>query len=511
MALVAASCSNDPNYVLPPINGGSGTVISLRDGGVAGGGHGGAKASGTGGAGGGTIATGGIGGGAAGASGAAGNGAAGSAVVDDACTACEKARCSHPMGLTSNTRDPHNQLVAEYEICFLGTGWPTDVADPSLCGNASLLGTKATSGPAANTPKTSLCQDLLKCIHQTNCVGSLLSPDQAQCYCGPGVSAATCQSPGFTPTGVCKDQFQAALEFDVFTPAVAGMSANSCYAEAAALAIVNVCDTDCCSQECFGVDPESVFADTSYCNAPGSGGATGTGGSPGTGGAIGTGGSPATGGAIGTGGSAATGGAIGTGGSPATGGAIGTGGSGTSTGGAGGAHGGTTGSTGGASGSGGTALFQNGQFDTSTTGWTLSYGATATRSPMDAAGNAQSGSLDLTLGHGDPTISVEAAASQCVSATGGSTYGISAQILIPANSSSAGAIGFWFYTSSDCSGAIASAPMTPSSATNGWQMVKGSGQAPAGVHSMAVRLELFKPIGQTAAEALFDAITVTAQ
>ena len=87
------------------------------------------------------------------------------------------------------------------------------------------------------------------------------------------------------------------------------------------------------------------------------------------------------------------------------------------------------------------------------------------------------------------------------------SYGLAVEVMIPSTTTSAGALGLWFFASDDCSGAIAGASMTPSSATNGWQMVTSSAQAPAGAHSMAVRLELFKPIGQSAAEALFDAVS----
>lgn len=122
---------------------------------------------------------------------------------------------------------------------------------------------------------------------------------------------------------------------------------------------------------------------------------------------------------------------------------------------------------------------------------------------------SQSGSLDLHLGAGDATLSVEAAAWQCVSTTGGAGYSLSASILVPAGSSSAGALGLWFFASNDCSGPIAGSATTPSSATNAWQKVTSSAQAPSGAHSMAVRLEVIKPLGQTAAEALFDAVSVS--
>jgi hypothetical protein len=172
---------------------------------------------------------------------------------------------------------------------------------------------------------------------------------------------------------------------------------------------------------------------------------------------------------------------------------------------------GASGSSGGASGNGGLRLLQNLQFDTGTDGWVASFGSTISRSSMDAANSAQSGSLDLILDAGDPTISVEAAASQCVSATGGTTYALSVSVLIPSSSPSAGALGVWFFNSTDCSGSIAGAASTPSSATNAWQKLTGSGQAPSGAQSMAVRLKVVKSIGQTAAEALFDAVAVSAQ
>ncbi len=117
----------------------------------------------------------------------------------------------------------------------------------------------------------------------------------------------------------------------------------------------------------------------------------------------------------------------------------------------------------------------------------------------------------LILTNGDPTLSVEVAASQCISAVAGATYVLSVEVMVPSIATDAGALGLWFFASSDCSGSLAGSSMTPSSTTNGWQLVTSSALAPAGVHSMAVRLELFKPIGQSAGEALFDGVKVTQQ
>ncbi|HVV50681.1 MAG TPA: hypothetical protein VHO06_13530, partial [Polyangia bacterium] len=152
---------------------------------------------------------------------------------------------------------------------------------------------------------------------------------------------------------------------------------------------------------------------------------------------------------------------------------------------------------------------QNGQFDADTSGWTASFGATVARSASDAANNSRSGSLDLTLGAGDPTLAVEVAAAQCISAAAGASYTASAQIFIASGASTTGALGIWFYGSADCSGAIAGMIPAQFSTTGGWSAVRATGAAPADARSMSVRLEAIKPIGQTSAEALFDAVAVS--
>ncbi len=521
MAIALIGCANDPNNP-PRVYGGSGSVISLKDGGVVdgGGGHGGQSQAGghgggAGGAGGSTVVgtgSGGAGGtsvigtglggstSVGGGSGSVGaGGAAGAGIVLDPCTACEKARCGNPVGLGTATSNlvAYQQLATAYDLCFVGTGWPTGFT----CSPSSESSSTATNGPEAGTAKTTLCQDLLKCIHQTGCAGDIYTVDVQACYCGAGVSLSTCQSTTFTPTGVCKDQVEAALEFSVATPAVFGAWADICRANGAAIELIDNCDSNCCPEECYSLSSTDAYSDPSFCTATSSGGTSGSGGTPGSGGATGTGGTlGGTGGATGTGGTVVGGSGGGLGGTPGSGGAAAGGSPGT---------GGTA--TAGSTGSGGTILLQNGQFDTSTAGWTPSYGATESHSPSDAAGNPQSGSLDLILTGSDPTLSVEVAASQCISAVGGASYGLSVEVMVPATATNVGALGLWFFTSGDCSGSLAGSSMTPSSTTNGWQKVTSSEQAPAGAHSMAVRLELFKPIGPSSAEALFDAVSVTQQ
>ena len=476
------------------------------------GGHGG-TAHATGGAGGGvggnagSHATSGTGGGGVvtGTGGAGGlGGAAGSGPQDDACTACEKARCSHP-DLSADVPPhfvPHASLAAAYEVCFVGTGFPSSVVDPTIACRPSVsaaeLGATAADGPAAGTAKTTLCQVLLKCIHATACTGDANDP---QCYCGEGVSLGACISPGFSPTGLCATQVAAALESTNFATSNAYYY-DICLANGAAFYLYDNCDANCCETEC-GIPP-SGYEDPTMCNATatggasGTGGTTGTGGIPSTGGTTGTGGVTATGGVTGTGGVHATGGTTGTGGLPGTGGTTGTGG-----------QAGSLGSTGGSSG-GGAAGLQNGTFNTSTSGWTSSSGATVSWSTNDVGGSAQSGSLDLKI-TGDSTVGLEGAAVQCISASPSASYNVAADILIPTGSSSYASL--WFYGSNDCSGAALSVvASTPSFATaTAWQEVFASASAPSGAHSVAVHLQVQKSVGQSSGEALFDNVTVSSQ
>jgi hypothetical protein len=505
------SCENDGgDVILPPVNGGDGRVIPIptdggaRDAAMGGstgraGGSGGRQTAGGGGSPG-TGGTGTAGTGAAGTAGTGGSGGVGGTVVDDPCTACEKAKCSNPVNGSPLT-------LAAYEVCFLGTGVSPAALGPVCPTDPTSTALAATNGPMAGTAKTTLCQSLLKCVHQTNCTGGIDVDNQTQCYCGTDasggpISLGTCVAPTFTPTGMCEPQVAAALEVSQFAVSYTGFS-DPCFANGAAFAMYDFCDANCCEAEC-GMTV-SGGEDPTYCNAPGSGGSRGTGGSTGSGGSKGTGGVTGVGGS-----GSSTGGATGLGGTTtSTGGAGAAGSMGGSTGGS--IGGSTGGSIGGAGGSGASRPIQNGQFDTNTDGWVASYGATISRSPTDAANNAQSGSLDVVLGAADPTLSVEVGASQCISVSAGATYHLSVEIFVPTGSSSSGALGLWFFNSTDCSGSIASSVSTPASATNAWQLVTGTAQAPSSARSASVRAEVIKPIGQTSGEALFDAVMVSPQ
>jgi hypothetical protein len=377
-------------------------------------------------------------------------------------------------------------LVGAYATCFLRTGWPTQTAASCIGpGGASALGSLALSGPSAGTPKTTLCHDILECVHQTNCTGGADVDNQFQCYCGDGVSIPTCINPDFTPTGVCADQMAAGLESSTFSTS-SQYFGDLCLANGAAFFLYDYCDFNCCQQQCLGA--EMGGEDLTYCNAPGSGGSSGAGGTTGAGGNSGTGGATHAGGTSGAGGAAGFAGNHG------------------GTGGGGQGAGGATGATGGGVGS----ALQNVHFDTSTNGWTPTVGATAVRSTNDASGNAQSGSLDLSV-TGDPTITSQAAASQCVGVTARASYTLGVKVLIPGQLGSQGGLGLWYYPSTDCSGTSSGAFSLPASTTNAWQSLTASTQIPANVHSASVRLQVLKPFGQSSAEALFDDVAVTSQ
>jgi hypothetical protein len=131
-------------------------------------------------------------------------------------------------------------------------------------------------------------------------------------------------------------------------------------------------------------------------------------------------------------------------------------------------------------------------------------------STTDAGGASTSGSLDLVLTNGSASITSLVAATQCVSAVAGATYDLSAQVFLPQQMSGTFAgIGLWFYASNDCSTGLSSTIASPQVAVVGsWQALSTSSAVPAGTQSMSVRLTLTKPAGMTAAEALFDDVSV---
>ncbi|HVX94290.1 MAG TPA: hypothetical protein VHK47_05200, partial [Polyangia bacterium] len=178
---------------------------------------------------------------------------------EDACAACERAKCSKPRGMASNG-DFYALEYAAYSVCFLGAGFPAKDVDPSVCPADTSQGPTAVSPPAAGSPKAKLCRDLIDCVHETKCD----KDDQVQCYCGAGVSSAQCLNPQNKPSGACQKQVEAAAESIEVTGegGVTNNWNNLCLAIGAAFEFLADCDVNCCSQECRGKPNEG---DTGYC------------------------------------------------------------------------------------------------------------------------------------------------------------------------------------------------------------------------------------------------------
>jgi hypothetical protein len=152
---------------------------------------------------------------------------------------------------------------------------------------------------------------------------------------------------------------------------------------------------------------------------------------------------------------------------------------------------------------------QNPDFDVDDAHWTADPNVQISRAARDAAGNAQSGALDVSFSGADPNAVTKAGASQCVGVMANASYDVAAQILIPGQTASLGGIDLWYYASGDCSGAPASSTSLPLSAATSWHDVMATVTMPAGVQSAALRLVVLKPYVQTSAEALFDDVLFT--
>jgi hypothetical protein len=197
-------------------------------------------------------------------------GGAGAGPVDDACTACEKAKCSQPSGGSGNKTNIYAKELGSYSLCFLGLGLPATQVSAGVCpAQISGPGPTALAGPAMGIAKTQLCDALLKCVHKSNCVDT-------DCYCGTGVDPNACEAMGFTPTGACITEIENASESTDLLGA-SGIAANffdPCLATGAAFVLADYCDANCCQAEC---NNQSGDPDPTFCNDSSATGAAGAG------------------------------------------------------------------------------------------------------------------------------------------------------------------------------------------------------------------------------------------
>jgi hypothetical protein len=154
---------------------------------------------------------------------------------------------------------------------------------------------------------------------------------------------------------------------------------------------------------------------------------------------------------------------------------------------------------------------QNGDFDSSVSGWTSTFDVSISRSLEDADGNTQSGSLDLVY-TGDPTLEQQVSASQCVQVSAGTTLELQAKILVAMGSTAEGFVGLGSYASTDCSGSMVNMFFSsPSTDTKAWQQATAYVTVPAGINSVAFELGVIKPVGESSAEVLFDDASLSSQ
>ncbi len=132
------------------------------------------------------------------------------------CAACEESNCPHdPQGCSSGT-----------------------------CTRQPACGDYATAEDRA------LCQATLDCIRATNCIAG----GQTSCYCGAGVSLATCQGGG--GTGACKTQLEAGFKTTV--PSIILMSFSKVDLPAGGAMSLGQCDHDNCGSPLLDGNNECV-------------------------------------------------------------------------------------------------------------------------------------------------------------------------------------------------------------------------------------------------------------
>jgi hypothetical protein len=147
----------------------------------------------------------------------------------DAAAAADVATSLSPAGADAAAKDVEPYLAPAPEAGTRDLAAPPDARAPAEAGTVTdrcllceatnqhpdcaprygacvgLAGTAA-AGPAAGQRRSTLCLDVLTCVHATRCdAGGAL----AACLCGPGVDRTACQA---SAAGLCRSAFHAAAE-----------------------------------------------------------------------------------------------------------------------------------------------------------------------------------------------------------------------------------------------------------------------------------------------------------
>jgi hypothetical protein len=206
-----------------------------------------------------------------------------------ACSACEATACNSDYFVNGDPGqdDGVGQGIDWYDLCYEATG-------------------TASAGPMMGAKNSDLCAAVVSCVHASGCDAS---DSNFPCYCGAGVSGTTCVSPGFVPSGPCKDVISYGME-STDPLVIAGHQFDSAYPAGIAMGLVLLCDYPSisnasiagpCTAACLdkgdgGAGCASAAADGGAGHDGGAtGGASGAGGGTGgSGGSAGTGGNPCT-------------------------------------------------------------------------------------------------------------------------------------------------------------------------------------------------------------------------
>jgi hypothetical protein len=305
--------------------------------------------------------------------------------------------------------------------------------------------TQVTDGPGAGSAFSDLCLAVLRCARRTGCAAG----DPQACYCGAGVSDVVCLG---QPAGPCTSEFEAAAESSHVSDVIDRLSDPS-YPVGAAFNLLRYCETPICGATCTpgnlpdgGLSFDLAMSMPDLSHPPDL--------------------TPPPDLAIpcadldGDGKPDCV-----------------------------------------------ETLVTNARFDSDVASWSAEWGATVSWAAAPDALGSSSGSLIV-----DNTNVVAAkgatmaGAEQCVAATAGANYRVSAQAMI-AQGQGAGVAGLalQFFPTADCSGAASGAWSSSGlSLTGMWTVISGAAAAPAGTGSLRVRLVVTKPFMDPAFAARFD-------
>lgn len=186
----------------------------------------------------------------------------GNRTAGDGCSAsCTLERCGDALKTGSEQCDDGNTTFGAGDTCTPDCRTPTacDTCSGTACASAldgcfGLTGV-AEAGPGAGLARSTLCDELLTCVRNTDCdlaartVFGTTGPALENCYCG--TNGDHCFDGTLKPNGSCRAETEAALE-TTNPNEVAGRfdGSNANYPAFAAVHDLIACDTASCKTEC---------------------------------------------------------------------------------------------------------------------------------------------------------------------------------------------------------------------------------------------------------------------